>query len=176
MSVEHVTGNLLDFTTWNVALHIVSRQYVMGAGLAKQIKEEFPAAYDAYKAAFSKEKDGTLVAPPLGSLIPAEVMAGKRVVNAVAQDGIGTDKRQLDYEALYVCLEQMERLLREAAADGRNWVLGLPHGLGCGLAGGALPVVEAMIHHIFDTSPIRCVIVQRIVKPAALAQQPTLTP
>lgn len=128
------------------------------------------AAAEAYHAAFKDRM------PSLGSLIPAEVSGGKRVVHMVAQDDIGTHKRQLDYEAFFVCLEQIERLLREAAAEGRNWVLGLPHGIGCGYAGGAFPIVESMIHHVFANSPVKCVIVQRSAKLASLNAVSALAP
>ena len=155
MSVEYITGNVLDFPAGaNVLAHAVNSLGVMGAGVAKQIAEEYPAALAAYMEAHAA---GQLT---LGSFTVAEVAGGKRVVNLVVQERIGTDRRQVDYEAVYFSLDALHTILKEAHAAGRVYTLCMPW-VGCGLAGGSRAVIRAMVETIFGDSPVRCVVVTR---------------
>lgn len=165
MSVSYITGNLLDYPAGcTVIAHGTSRQGVLGAGIAKGIADEYPAACEPYFAAFADGKQ-----PPLGSIIAGDVPGGKRLVHLVCQDQIGTERRQVDYEALLYCLERLHDLLLTAHREGRTWVLGLPW-LGCGLAGGARGIVKALIEHVFGESPVKCVVVELPAKHPAVAQ------
>ena len=154
MSVEYVKGNLLDFpNNSNVICHCISsRQVSMGAGIAKAIREEYPAALEAYQKAFDS---GSC---QLGTFSVAEVAGGKRVVNLVTQENLGTDRRQVDYEALYTALNTLRRVMENARDEGRIYRLAMPW-LSCGLAGGSTKVVGAMIEDIFGPSPIVCTVV-----------------
>lgn len=163
MSVEYVTGNICDFPSGiTVFIHGCNRQRIMGAGLARSVREEFPSAFEAYDKAFFKR------APHLGSLIAADVGNGKRIINCITQDLFGTERRYVDYEALYSCLEQVKLLLEEAHAEGRPWVLGIPKWIGGGLAGGNHRVIQAMVESLFERSPIRCVVVELPAKTATV--------
>lgn len=181
MPVEHVVGNLLNWERGtNVICHCVSLQRVMGAGVALQIAEEYPAAKEAYLEAFTKADGGEAPMPELGCLIVATVPGGKRIIHLVAQADIGTHKTQLDYDALRDGLTQVREILEGAAKEGRNWVLGLPKWIGAGYAGGDPVKVEAIVNDIFGQSPVRCVVVERrarsarAAKPAA-SSEPTST-
>lgn len=168
MAVVYTQGDLL---TWpadiTVLAHGVSLQRVLGAGLALQIAERYPEAKQAYLDAFEPPEANPVAlglhrGPQLGDLIVAPVEGDtKRICHCVTQDGIGRDRRRLDYEALYRALEQLKTLLEGAAAEGRHWVLGMPAWIGCGLAGGAPRIVEAMVTHLFHQSPVKCVVVQQ---------------
>ena len=162
MSVEYIKGNLLDFpNNSNVIAHCVSSlQVSMGAGVAKSIKEECPAALEAYQKAFDT---GQCI---LGTFSVAEVAGGKRVVNLVTQERLGTDHRQVDYEALYTALNTLKRSLEYARDQGRIYRLAIPW-LSCGLAGGSQKVVGAMIEDIFGPSPIVCTVVGYLKPPKA---------
>ena len=85
-------------------------------------------------------------------------VGGKRIVNLVTQERIGTDQRQVDYEALYTSLNTLRRVLESARDEGRIYRLAVPW-LSCGLAGGSTKVVGAMIEEIFGNSPIVCTVV-----------------
>ncbi len=161
MSVTYIKGNLLDFPGVNVIGHIANCQGVMGSGLALQIKEEFPAAYEVYR------KDFEAGECKLGQFSAAEVAGGKRVVNLYCQDQFGRDRRHLDYEALYIALEGLKQLLERAHSEGRIYSLGLPYKLGSERAGGAWPVVDAMIQHLFAASDIKVVVVEYVSRGAA---------
>ncbi len=155
MPLAFQKGNLLDFTSWQVLVHQCNAQGKFGAGLARQIRDEYPAAYDAY---MHEQAAGRL---KLGSLSVAEVPGGKRIINLVAQEEAGTDRRRTDYEVLYCGLEEIRRRLEEAHTKGRPWSLGIPQWIGCGLAGGSPRIVEAMVRDLFEDSPVRCVVVER---------------
>lgn len=126
----------------------------MGAGITRQIAEEFPAAAEADQEAF---KNGT---NHLGTFTSVAVSGGtKRIVNLYAQTEFGTETRQLDYEALYTGLERLRAVLQDAHAQGRVYRVAMPW-LGCGLAGGSKKIVKAMIEDIFGESPIEVFVVE----------------
>lgn len=161
MSVEYIKGDLLDWPAGiNVIAHGVSRQAKMGKGIAKQIADRYPDAKQAYLDAFAEagQRGGY---PQLGDIVVAKVENDtKRIVHAFTQDDIGTDRRQLNYEALHVALTSLRDMLESARAEGREWVLGIPQWIGCGLAGGHSAVVQAHVESIFWQSPVRCVVVE----------------
>lgn len=155
MPVHYITGNALDFPEGtNVLVHCANRQGTFGAGIARQIAEEFPAAAEADQEAF---KDGT---NHLGTFSSAVVAGGtKRIVSLYGQTEYGADSRQLDYEALYTGLERLRSALQDALAQGRAYRVAMPW-LGCGLAGGSRKIVAAMIEDIFGESPIEVFVVE----------------
>jgi O-acetyl-ADP-ribose deacetylase (regulator of RNase III) len=154
MPVTHITGNALDFPEeTNVLVHVCNRQGTMGAGIARQIAEEYPAAAEADQEAF---KNG---GNQLGMFSSAVVAGGtKRVCNLYAQTSYGTETRQLDYEALYTGLERFRAVLEDAGKQGRVYRVAMPW-LGTGLAGGSRKVVGAMIEDIFGESSIEVFVV-----------------
>ncbi len=158
MSVQYITANALDFPeNTNVLVHGVNCGGVMASGIAKSIREEYPAAYDAYMEA---HKNNEL---QLGMFSVAEVVGGKRIINLCTQEKYGTDKRYIDYEALYVGLSRIKEILEGASKEGRKYSLVMPW-VGCGLAGGSRKVVKAMIEDIFEESEIRVVVAELGVK------------
>lgn len=162
MPVTHIIGNALDFPeNTNVLLHCANRQGTLGAGIARQIAEEYPAAVEADQEAFKSGSNH------LGTFSSAVVAGGtKRIVNLYAQTSFGTEARQLDYEALYTGLERLRAVLQDALAQGRIYRVAMPW-LGTGLAGGSRAVVRAMIEDIFGESPIEVFIVEYIPKTSA---------
>jgi O-acetyl-ADP-ribose deacetylase (regulator of RNase III) len=162
MPVHHITGNALDFPeNTNVLVHVCNRQGTMGAGIARQIAEEYPAAAFVDQEAF---KNGS---NHLGTFTSVAVSGGtKRIVNLYAQTEFGTETRQLDYEALYTGLERLRAILEDAAKQGRIYRVAMPW-LGCGLAGGSKRVVAAMIEDIFGESPVEVFVVEYARKTSA---------
>lgn len=155
MPVTYIIGNALDFPEdTNVLLHGVSTLPKMGKGIAKQIKEEYPAAFEAHTTLIDKGEAA------LGRFSTALVAAGtKRIINLISQTIVGEDCRQVDYEALYVGLCQVRDILEDAGKQGRVYRLAMPW-IGCGLAGGSKTVVRAMIEDIFGESPIEVFVVE----------------
>ena len=117
----------------------------MGSGIARQIREIFPEAYEADCKTSKGDKS------KFGKFSLANVSGNqynkslKYIYNLYGQFNYGTESRKLNYEAIYSALESM------AANCQNNGVLkvGFPYGMGCRLAGGHFPIVEKMIEVIF---------------------------
>ena len=57
-SIEIIEANLLDFpNNINSIAHSCNTRNIMGAGIAKQIKDRYPEAYEADTKAFNTEYD-----------------------------------------------------------------------------------------------------------------------
>jgi O-acetyl-ADP-ribose deacetylase (regulator of RNase III) len=161
MSIEHKTGNLLDFGHGiTMIAHCANCQNTFGSGIALQIKEEYPLAFEADTEAAKAKKNN------LGQFSVASLPNGKKIINIYAQNLFGMEKRQLDYEAFYIAFEELHRLLLEAKGKGRTHVLGIPKNICCFRAGGSWRVVNAMLEEIFLDSPIKLIIVEYIKKEA----------
>ncbi len=159
MSIEHKKGNLLDFNHGiTMIAHCANTKNVMGSGIALQIKEEYPVAYEADTAAAAAKKN------QLGQFSVATLPNGRKIVNVYAQGEYGMEKRQLDYEAFYIAFEELHRLMLEAKEKGRTHILGIPKFIGCFRAGGSWRVVNAMLEEIFLDSPIKLIIVEYVKK------------
>lgn len=156
MPIKHVEGNLLDFpSNTNVICHCCNTLGgVFGAGIAKQIAEEYPVALEEDILA-AKEKRNVL-----GGFSGVRLSNGKMIINLYGQAEVGIGKRRLDYEAIYCALEALKDKLEQAHTEGRIYHLGIPYGIGCGLAGGAWSIVEAMIKDLFENSPVNVTIVK----------------
>jgi O-acetyl-ADP-ribose deacetylase (regulator of RNase III) len=156
MSVKHIKGDLLDFPQGiNCIAHSSNCCNVMGSGIARQIKERYPVAFEAdTKAARAGENR-------LGLLSVAKLEDGKRIVNLYTQAVFGRELRYVSYEGFYKALEHLKELLENAAKEGRQYTLGLPYKISCGYAGGDWRIIETMIHVLFDESPIEVYIVEK---------------
>ncbi len=77
---------------------------------------------------------------------------------------------QFQAEALYAGLCTFRDILQDALAQGRVYRVAMPW-LGCGLAGGARPVVRAMIEDIFRESPVEVFVVEYQPKTGAKPAQ-----
>jgi len=115
----------------------------MRSGVAKDIREHYPEAYEEYiKAA---ETTGL----HLGDVIWAE-SHGKLIANGITQEYYGYDnKRYIDYNAIN---RVMEAVHREAALEKFSVAMPL---IGAGLGGGSWKQIEGIIEQNFtDIEPI----------------------
>jgi O-acetyl-ADP-ribose deacetylase (regulator of RNase III) len=119
---------------FDVVVHGCNCFCTMGAGIAKTIKQVFPAAYQADLATSAGDK------AKLGTYSTAQVeAAGKRltIVNAYTQYEWRGPGPNVDYEAI----RQVFRRLKQAFAGQR---IAYP-AIGAGLAGGDWPTIAAII-------------------------------
>lgn len=154
MSIEQRKGNLLQMHDINVILHVCNLYSgKMGAGIAKQIAEMYPAVLNADKRTSSGDvsKLGTY------SWAKVEGLYGKKTIfNIYAMKGIGTHERQLHYEALYKVLEDIFIIV---SRSNQNLVVGVPKFMGCALAGGNWHIVNAMLESLWMNSKCKLVVV-----------------
>ena len=117
--------------------HQVNLRGVMGAGIARQIKGVFPRAFTAYSEAIAASDLA------LGDVQLVQVGDSRWVANIAGQQGIGRGRRQTDYQALSAALRKLADF-----TEGTALRVGLPFGIGCGLAGGDWPVVSRTIEEM----------------------------
>ena len=143
--IIHNSGNVLD-VPHGVIVHGCNSHGVMRSGIAKEVVERFPGAFEVYR----KEYDRLIAAGrpglPLGTFTAHWVSPTKVIVNAITQKDYGRDPNRLyvDYEALgwaFLKLTTIDKNIRTT---------GLVHGIhfpkiGCGLANGDWGVVSQVI-------------------------------
>lgn len=151
--MKHIKGDIFTSAA-DAILHQVNCQGVMGAGLAKQIKEKFPVVFKYYKALCDDDKRmrartcstksyllGRAQVCYKEDYLVGQVEDNQVIVNLFAQDKYGRDGRcYTDYEALKKCLEYVNE---------RFWgkTVAIPYLMGCGLAGGDWNVVSKIIEN-----------------------------
>lgn len=142
--ITYKKGDLLEyFRNKEVCclLHVTNCQGVMGSGIALQIKNQFPEAYDAYK--HQEDVDGGL---KLGSVSIGMIGVDQAIFNLNAQHLYGHGDRHLNYEQFYICLERVKNWLNFLQFDGS---IGIPSKMGSDRAGGAWSIVKAMVDEVF---------------------------
>lgn len=94
--MKTIKGNLITMAKegkFDVIVHGCNCYHVMGGGIARQIKDNFPEAYEADLASPKGDikKLGTYTKTELGNLT---------IVNAYTQYSYGYGTRQVDYDAV----------------------------------------------------------------------------
>lgn len=139
------TGNILNVTNGIIG-HQVNCQMVMGAGLAKQLRNKWPRVFTEYNELLKKVP----LKKRLGKCQMVEVNPKSLyVANLFGQfNYIPRGVKHTDYTALAMALRHLN-FWRDKVM-GHEFPIHLPYGLGCGLAGGDWLVVSGIIR---DTIP-----------------------
>ena len=174
-----ISGNLLDFPTHcetdpdkyvgiNNIAHSCNCQNVMGGGIAKQIKDRYPKAFEVDHERWSNEyNDGGNWRCQIGDYSKAVIetqwthLPHATIYNLYTQSGYSTERRQVNYEYFWQAMKAMQEDLRfnQHELNARQ-VVGVPYGISCGLAGGNWKIIKAIIEDIFLDSMIECYIVK----------------
>ena len=177
--IKIISGNLLDFPTHcetdpdkyvgiNNIAHSCNCQNVMGAGIAKQIKDRYPKAFEADTERWGNEyNEGGNWRCQIGDYSKAVIetqwtqLPHATIYNLYTQSGYSTERRQVNYEYFWQAMKAMqEDLLFNQHELGIGQVVGVPYGISCGLAGGNWKIIKAIIEDIFLDSMIECYIVK----------------
>jgi O-acetyl-ADP-ribose deacetylase (regulator of RNase III) len=104
MTIKYIKSDLFS-TLDDYIAHGVNCIGVMGAGVARTIKEKYPKAYEDY-VEFCRGKNK----PGLLGLVKASVQPdGKVILNCFTQEMYGRDgRRQVSYDAVDRFLKQFE--------------------------------------------------------------------
>ena len=143
-SIIYKKGNLLGGPEKIIA-HGCNALGIMGAGVAKQIKQTYPKAFEVYHQKHGK--DGLT----LGEVVPW-VSAERIVLNMITQQAFGNTPGvvYVDYEqGIRKCMRALENAARrhqqaEAGPFYENSVVAMPK-IGAGLAGGDWGVIASII-------------------------------
>ncbi len=107
----------------------------MGSGIARQIRERYPEAYEAD----CQTTPGDI--RKLGAFSWVKAKDGKFIYNCYSQYRYGREKRHTNYEAVYTGLSSIEQNARELGLT----TLSLPYNMGCMLGGGSWRIVSVII-------------------------------
>ncbi|GLI82384.1 Appr-1-p processing protein [Rossellomorea marisflavi] len=139
--IEVIEGNIL-MAEEQIITHQVNCQGVMGAGLAAQIRKKYPIVYERYVSLVQSRKDNKEV---LGKTQIIKVESDKFIANIFGQYTYGRLGIHTSYTALESALTDLK--LR---AQKHKKAIALPHGIGCGLAGGDWSKVSSIIENVFS--------------------------
>lgn len=129
-----------------IICHSCNCFHTFGLGLAKEIKQRFPEAYEADL----KTPKGNLSKVGTVSIarINREGVKVKYVINCYTQFKYGKGERHTDYEAMYTCLETIR-----AKVTNSKLRIGIPYRMGCNLGGADWEIVRQMIFSVFGDTP-----------------------
>lgn len=146
--LEQRDGDIFKQKDINLIIHCCNCFNTMGAGIARFIKDKFPEASEADQATKSGDKGklGTVSFAKSGDMY---------IANLYAQYLMGSDKRQIDYEAMYKALCVVRD---KVAKSGNKYVIGTPYLMGCDRAKGSWRIVSAMLEDVFGGEEFKVVI------------------
>ena len=146
-------GNLLLAKDVEVISHQANCQNTFGSGIARTIREMYPAAYEADCSA-ARAKVNTLGRFSIGYISadnnPSSI---SRIYNLYGQNLFGKGTRQTNYDALYSALEGMAHDLVENDMDLPVPSVGFPFQMGSFRGGGSWDIVSRLIEVAFDDYP-----------------------
>jgi len=125
--------------TEGIICHQVNCQGVMGAGLARRIREKFPRAYEEYMYQYRHMNLW------LGNVVFAVAGPGLFVANLCGQDRYGRKGLFTNYRAVRQCLVTVTDFKKEY----KGYLVYIPDHMGCALGGGdwneVLKIIEEVI-------------------------------
>jgi O-acetyl-ADP-ribose deacetylase (regulator of RNase III) len=145
--MKTIEGNLLDFPNGiNMIFHQANTENVMGAGIAKQIRERYPEAYKVDKDYYVPKGK-----PRLGhytqALINGDSKEHKLVVNLYGQR-LGENSIWGFPTNYFALRDALKSYLNDHTAFFSHYkapICGFPYEMGCGLGGGDWKIVESII-------------------------------
>lgn len=147
MEIKFIDGDLMTSCD-NVIAHQTNCHGIMGSGVAKQIKETFPAVFDEYRIRCYSQRT---IGNALGECQLVETANGMYVANIFGQCDYGNDgKRYTDYAALKSAFISLRKQMRELNLH----TLSLPYLMGCGLGGGNWDSVLHIINDVFKDTDV----------------------
>jgi O-acetyl-ADP-ribose deacetylase (regulator of RNase III) len=124
----------------------------MGSGIAAQIRRRYPEAYHIYRKMFEENR------LDLGTVSYYDVRAQVRssspkllkvIANAAGQFNFGTHEVQVNYDAVRMCFENINKKMAIFSSIYDIETLNFPL-FGCGLAGGDWNIVSSIIDETVD--------------------------
>lgn len=140
--IEYIKGDLFTTDVVHIA-HGCNCQGVMGAGVAKIVKDRFPNAFKVYHNRVILETNQNLASgcdptrSLLGKVIQAPMENDKIIIHCLTQDYYGNNWRHVNYDAVATAFEKI-------ALSYPPKTLAMPK-IGTGLGGGDWNIIEAII-------------------------------
>jgi O-acetyl-ADP-ribose deacetylase (regulator of RNase III) len=122
--------------------HGCNNKGVMGSGIARQIREVYPGAYDIYRNEYNRN------GLSLGDVIFYIKHNEKTILNWITQDGYGRDGKQyVSYEAIKDCILKTNKLVPLRAR------IAMPK-IGAGLGGGDWNIIANLLQEHAKFQPV----------------------
>ena len=128
--------------------HQCNTRGVMGAGIAKTIKQLYPDVYKEYRF-YCLDNTGLL-----GTTQLVKSKEGKCIANIFGQDNYKGRGLKTNYKALRKALEDLQYKMFCLNLK----TLAIPYLIGCGLGGGEWEIVGQIINDVFGENSIICYI------------------
>lgn len=151
-----VKGDIVNDTQYTIFCHQVNCQGVMGAGLAKQIRNKYPEVYSDYIQTIHSEQW------LLGSKICTPTTDGRVCVSMFAQEDYGRNKCYTNYQAFQIILDGLQSELQMFEFSNPSpYKIAFPEGIGCGLAGGDWNIIKPILEKFAANVPNDVYIVKK---------------
>ena len=148
--IKYLNGNVLDVEHNVLIVHGVNCAGVMAAGIAREIKSKYPKVFDAYRKTYeslTKDLFSTGLIPGDIEVIQVDEnkFNHKYICNANTQPNFGRYQRQVDYEAMVSCFENIKSYVLEVEKQ-HNVKLDIVFPkIGAGLGGGDWDIISVII-------------------------------
>lgn len=142
--IKIVQGDLLK-SDCDIIMHQCNCYLQMGAGITKQIKEKYPQVYTA-----DKSFPIPIGLERLGKFSYA-TDKDRLIINLYGQGSYGRTKVHTEYDHFQKALEDAIKMVKEFRPNAK---IGLPYGIGSGLAGGNWNIVSGIIDEVSDCENI----------------------
>ena len=133
--MTYLQGDLIHVNQ-GIIVHGCNSLGVMGAGVAKVIKDKYPECYKTYSDSIK------LSGLSLGDVAWYKHNSNLLIANAITQEFTGTHQRQVNYEAIAKCFEKVYAL-----AIKENREVFFPK-IGAGLGGGNWKIISTIIENV----------------------------
>lgn len=143
-TIKHITGNVLDSDAPIIA-HQVNCQGVMGAGVAKCIREKYPDIMTDYVRWCQNYDENYLLG--LIQLYRINENEDKFIANCFAQSKKSRYGRLTNYEAFYNSMISLVHAVDHYHLEPR---IAFPYKIGCGIGGGDWNIILAIIKSVFS--------------------------
>jgi O-acetyl-ADP-ribose deacetylase (regulator of RNase III) len=138
---------LAEAGEFDVIIHGCNCFHTFGAGIARAIKQRWPATHytDVQHTAYGDRNK-------LGSVTTTQVSPKLTVVNAYTQFGYGSGRPNVDYEAIRAAFRRIKQLY-----GNKGLRFGIPK-IGAGLAGGDWNIIAKIVDEVMEVEDITVVI------------------
>ncbi len=143
MTLEFVNGDILN-TNANIIVQSVNHRGVMGAGLAKQIKNKYPEIVHGYVHMCKTHSFREIMRNGLVyfyTILDEDGKKIRQVASVFGQEYYGTDRRHTNYLSLMNGIIWVFEY-----AESQGYSVAIPSGIGCGLGGGDWQTVLMMLN------------------------------
>jgi O-acetyl-ADP-ribose deacetylase (regulator of RNase III) len=145
MAVVIKEGNVFDSDA-DIICHQVNCQGVMGSGVAKEVRERYPAVYEQYRDLCERCMNDPAQNLGVAQLVPVDEEGSRWIANCFGQEDFGYNGKQ------YTSIDALTKALSTVADIARagNLKVAMPYKIGCVRGGANWDTVKKNIDAAFQ--------------------------